>query len=641
MEVVSRAADPDCDPALLAELVGRDAVLCAWVLRAVNSAAFGFRRKVTSVPAAVRHLGVRPLRSLALAFALTSLRWAPLPREVLEAYWRASLAGALAARQLATRRRRPDPDTDLAAGLIRDVGVLLLHQLFPVEYRPVLDTSAEFLSAFQCELEEGALGLDHAEAGAELLRAWSLPEELTEPVRCHHDWVRAERLPAGLRERATDLCLASQVADLYVTPNRPMLFRQVARRAGELHGLSGRELELFLQSIRAQISDLAGALNVSVGDPDRISRVLGRGIEELARLALSGSDPSAASDATSAGGRAAPAQDDSLVRVTGGPRGGGWVDFAPSEPALDLLTARLFPAAGPGKLGKLDGYEVTRLIGHGAMGAVFEAVDLRLERPVAIKVLLPHLAEEPAARSRFLREGRAIAAVAHDNVVGVHGVGEAGGVPYIVMEYVAGRGVEAWLLEAPLPLPDVLRIGLDVASGLAAAHTRGLVHRDVKPANLLFDRAANRVKIVDFGLAQVGAKDPHERGGELVGTPYYMSPEQAEGRGVDSRSDLFSLGAVLYLACTGIRPFEAATVAGVLRAVREHAPPPLRSLNPAVPAWLEEVVAGLLNKDPACRFPRAEEMKRLFLIQRARHVAERTSGVVRRPPGRLPPDKGK
>jgi serine/threonine-protein kinase len=272
-------------------------------------------------------------------------------------------------------------------------------------------------------------------------------------------------------------------------------------------------------------------------------------------------------------------------------------------------------------LGQLNGYEVSGLIGQGTMGAVLRAADVALNRTVAIKAMLPHLAETPSARARFLQEGRAIANLSHENIVTVHAVGELNNIPYLVLEFVGG-GTLADRLEkqAPLPLPQLIRIGLDIASGLSAAHSRGLVHRDVKPANLLLEERTGRVKIADFGLVQDGRLAEPDATEGLTGTPLFMSPEQADGQRTDPRSDMFSLGVILYLACTGKMPFNGESVQDVLQAIRETSPPPVRALNPALPAWLEEVVAGLLTKKANLRYPTAGELKRLLLCHWAKLV---------------------
>ncbi len=188
------------------------------------------------------------------------------------------------------------------------------------------------------------------------------------------------------------------------------------------------------------------------------------------------------------------------------------------------------------------------------MGVVYKAEDPRLKRLVAIKVMLPRSAADDSARRRFLREAQAMAAVHHDHVVAIYQVDEDNGVPFLAMEFLQGMPLAQRMKGDPKPnLAQILRIGREIAEGLAAAHDRGLIHRDVKPGNIWLDSDhKDRVKILDFGLARVGAEDVHlTRTGVVVGTPAYMSPEQAGGEKVDARTDLFSLGCVLYRLCTG------------------------------------------------------------------------------------------
>jgi eukaryotic-like serine/threonine-protein kinase len=272
--------------------------------------------------------------------------------------------------------------------------------------------------------------------------------------------------------------------------------------------------------------------------------------------------------------------------------------------AADLYFLR--PGDRPGVLGTLGAYEVREVIGQGGMGVVLKAFDPGLHRLVAIKVLSPALAGSATARRRFTREAQAAAAVCHDHVVAVHGVSEADGLPYLVMQYVAGESLQQRLdRTGPLPVEETVRIGMQSASGLAAAHAQGLIHRDVKPANLLLENGLARVKITDFGLARTADDVGLTQTGVVAGTPPYMAPEQARGEAVDHRADLFSLGSVLYACCTGRPPFRGSTPLAVLRQVSEQAPPPVRSLNPEVPAWLEALIARLMAKDPAQRFQSA------------------------------------
>ncbi len=303
--------------------------------------------------------------------------------------------------------------------------------------------------------------------------------------------------------------------------------------------------------------------------------------------------------------------------------------------AADLYFLR--PTGREDLLGTLGEYEVTGVIGEGGMGIVLKAYEPALHRHVAIKVLAPALAGSAAARLRFTREARAAAAVCHDHIVAVHGVHEIDGLPYLVMQYVAGESLQERLDRCGiLEAEEVVRIGLQTAAGLAAAHAQGLIHRDIKPANLLLENGLSRVKITDFGLARSIDDVRLTQSGVVSGTPEYMAPEQARAEPVDHRADLFSLGSVLYTLCAGRRPFRGSTPLAVLRAVCDEEPPALRRVNPNVPEWLERFIAHLMAKDPADRFPTAAEVAGLLEGYLA-HLRQPVS--VPAPP--LPPDPGK
>ena len=268
----------------------------------------------------------------------------------------------------------------------------------------------------------------------------------------------------------------------------------------------------------------------------------------------------------------------------------------------------LAPSDWPDSLGRLGTYEVKGILGRGGMGIVVKAFDPALNRNVAIKVLSATLASTGAARARFLREAKATAAVVHEHVVGVFAVLESAGLPFLVMEYVSGRSLQDRLdRDGPLSVTEVLRIGMQTASGLAAAHAQGLVHRDVKPANILLENGVERVRLTDFGLARAAADAGLSHSGVVAGTPYYMAPEQARGDSTDHRSDLFSLGSTLYACCAGHPPFRAESPLAVLRRVSDDDPRPLREINPEVPSWLESLVARLMAKDPSERYQTADE----------------------------------
>ncbi len=273
----------------------------------------------------------------------------------------------------------------------------------------------------------------------------------------------------------------------------------------------------------------------------------------------------------------------------------------------------LAPTDDPRMLGRVGAYEIPGIIAPGVLGVVVMVFDPALNLYVAIKVMAPSLAACGAARRRFAREAQAAAAVVHENVMAIHAVAEAQGLPYLVMPYIRGASLEQRLrARGPLAIEEVLRIALQVAAGLAAAHAQGLVHRDIKPANILLEDGVERVKITDFGLARAADDASLTGSGAIAGTPQYMSPEQASGEAMDHRSDLFSLGSVIYAMCTGRPPFRAETSYGVLRRICETEPRAIVEVNSAIPSWLARLVGRLHEKDPSRRFASATEVAALL-----------------------------
>ncbi len=331
---------------------------------------------------------------------------------------------------------------------------------------------------------------------------------------------------------------------------------------------------------------------------ERLDRAV-TGRDELLNLARQVGDPTLSP--------ADPVLAGVLERLHEGPDSG-----PPAPPGTEDLYF-LRPADRLGVLGYLGDYEVREVIGRGGMGVVLRAYEPALHRLVAIKVLAPALAGNATARQRFTREAQAAAAVCHDHIVAVYGVSEAETVPYLVMQYVEGESLQERLDRiGPLETEEVVRIGLQTASGLAAAHKQGLIHRDIKPANLLLEDGVARVRITDFGLARMTDDASLTQAGVVAGTPEYMAPEQARCEPVDHRADLFSLGSVLYACCTGRPPFRGSTALAVLRQLNDEAPAPVRTLNPDVPAWLEVFIARLMAKDPAERFQTAAQVAALL-----------------------------
>ena len=273
-----------------------------------------------------------------------------------------------------------------------------------------------------------------------------------------------------------------------------------------------------------------------------------------------------------------------------------------TPPTVETVAGTL-GSSDPYEGAHVGGYRLERLIGRGGMGMVFQAIDTELARPVALKVMRPDLAADSAARLRFLREARAAAAVRNDHIVTIYRVGQDGDNPFLAMEFLTGECLNAMLArESRLNVSEALRITREAATGLAAAHARGLIHRDIKPANLWLEAGSGRVKILDFGLARSAELQGNlTASGQIVGTPQFMAPEQARGLTVDARCDLFSLGAVIYCMLGGQPPFPGADVLAVLASLAVDEPKPLQELNPQVPAAVAALVKSLLAKRPEDR----------------------------------------
>src|SRR5688572_22602343 len=283
----------------------------------------------------------------------------------------------------------------------------------------------------------------------------------------------------------------------------------------------------------------------------------------------------------------------------------------------------------------LGHYKILRLVGTGGMGEVYAAEDLTLGRTVAVKILPATVAASAADLDRFEREAKAVAALNHSGIVTLHSFEKAGDVRFITMELVEGEPLTARIPPGGLPFDKLLRQGVEIADAISAAHDRGIVHRDLKPANVLVTTNGH-VKILDFGLAKL--REPEGPAGDLptqqltgegriVGTVAYMSPEQAEGKPVDHRTDIFSLGILLYEMATGQRPFQGDTSMSVLSAVLKDQPRPVTELNPSLPSAFSRILKTCLRKDPDRRFQSAKDVRNELETLRE----ELDSGELNRP----------
>jgi len=275
----------------------------------------------------------------------------------------------------------------------------------------------------------------------------------------------------------------------------------------------------------------------------------------------------------------------------------------------------------------LGHYRIEAKLGEGGMGVVYRAFDTHLDRPVAIKILRADATTSPERRRRFQQEAKAASALNHPNIVHIYDISSSGGTDYIAMEFVDGKTLDRLIGKSRLALGDTLKYAIQVADALARAHAAGIVHRDLKPANMIVSEEG-RVKLLDFGLAKLtetaaaadidsaagtatmtAREDVQTEEGTILGTVAYMSPEQAEGKKVDARSDIFSFGSVLYEMVTGRRPFEGVNKISTLSAILHKEPPPLAEVAPDVPAELDKIISRCLRKDPDRRAQHAGDIK--------------------------------
>jgi hypothetical protein len=338
-----------------------------------------------------------------------------------------------------------------------------------------------------------------------------------------------------------------------------------------------------LKTLFAASDTLAGLLHGATNSDPAVSSPLVADLVQHLKALRSAAAPSVAAEAAPGAPKQPPA-----TQGTG-----------PDLSHPGSLTAFLAPAQADDELGRLGQYRILEVLGSGGMGVVFRAEDLKLKRPVALKAMLPAVTGSRSAGQRFQREAEAMAAVEHDHIVRIYQVDADRGVPFLAMELLRGESLDARLKRnEKLPLAEVLRIGREIAEALAAAHATGLIHRDVKPANVWLEAPRDRVKLLDFGLARAAAQEAGlTQRGAIIGTPAYMAPEQGRGDPVDARCDLFSLGVVLYRLCCGQVPFRGKDSVSTLMLVASHEPESPIRVNADLPPELSDLVMQLLAKD--------------------------------------------
>jgi HD-like signal output (HDOD) protein len=599
MQIVQITSRPDVSVAQIVELLRQDPAICVQVLKAINSSVFALAEPVTSIERAVLLLGLNTMRSIVLTMSLPAMRFTAVPDRVFRDFWLSAVSGAVIARELSVRMKTTTAEEDLLCGLLRDLGQLVIHQSYPAEFEEFARgmTSRPFSSL--CEHEREVFGVDHAEVSAELLRRWNLPVGLVQPIRAHHQPELLGAVGADAIARCERLGFVDALTNLDVVAHQPGEVDALLARANDRYGLSQAELVEFLQQVVPKVEAFTALLSIDVGRCPDFAMTLTGGCQELLKLTVeSGKVGVAATMRTPPPVATLEVLEPSPSHTCVSPVSNLLPEFVPEF--LDD-----FPSSGC----TLDDYELHRELGRGAMGVVFQGYEPTLDRVVAIKMMNQEVGEDSQSHQRFIREARNAAAIRHENVVAIYAVKERSPLTYLCMEYVPGESLEDLVRgEHPLPVAVLRTIATQITAGLAAAHACKVIHRDVKPANILIESRTGRVKLTDFGLARSENDVRITLDGSLIGTPLYMSPEQAAGKPLDHRSDLFSLGAVLYTAATGKPPFDSNTVFEVLRMVNEAQPVPPRQVRPDLPDWFDRLVLKLMAKNKGDRYASADEV---------------------------------
>ena len=588
VQVVTAARRPDCDPAEIVALLALDSALCAKLLRAVNSCVYGLKSPIASVARAVHVLGLNTVRSLALGLSIPAVQVGGAGDRSTRAYWLSSVGGAIIARELSVLTRRSNPDDDLVAGLLRDVGELLLRRAYPDEWAAHTAYHGDRLIEDPCGAETESFGVDHADISAELLAGWKLPDDLVEPIRHHHRPAQAAADGKVRQNRAELLYFSNMLVQLDVVAQNPDLLESVLATARDKFHLSRDGLIAFLQGVAPKVEAFAAILNKDLGSLRDAPTGFGSVTGESLKRSAEGSRPGGSRAGSTPTAMPAPAAPDIDYLDPG--------SDSSLRPQYRASFADQFPDGGC----RLDRYELCELLGRGVNGVVFKAIDSVRNRFVAVKTLAPELAPSAGARERFAREARHAASVRHENTVGIHAVSESNGTPYLVMEWVRGGCLEARTAQhGAMPVLLVVSTARQIAAALAAGHAKGIVHGDVKPANVLLEDETGRVKLTDFGLVRVAEE------GARAGSPFHMAPEVIAGQPATALSDVYSLGVLMFQMATGRLPFTGQSLDAVFEAARSVEPPPPSSLRGNMPDWLDEMILRLLQKDPAARYPDA------------------------------------
>ena len=595
LQVVKAASDPDSSPREIAAILSRDPVLCGKVLKAVNSCIFGTgKQTIASVDWAVVNLGVNALRSLVLGLSLPVAQSGRKLNPAQRDFWIGSVSGAILAMELSAKLGGGTPGLDLVAGLLRDLGLLAMYDSESGGWDRYHALPIEELLADPCGAEERIFGVHHVEVSVRILENWKLPPDIIEPIRHHHSTQSINRSCRSWQQRAELLQFVEWLVKLDQVVEVPHLLRELLKRAEMGYGLSQSELIAFLQAVEPKITEFNRLLDLDLHEMPCHADILTKGCETLVNLTIQShftglnkisADPVALeTHAILANEKTANIGMAQTRRTTA-------IDLPP-------FTAAMMAQASQNGF-QLDGYQIRRELGRGAMGVVFHGFDPALNREVAVKVMAPEFAHSEEARLRFAREAQSLAAIRNEHVVGVFDFGVGDGLPYLVMEYIQGGSLEDRLAKSELLSWDqIVLFGSQIARGLAAIHDRGIVHRDIKPANVMIESGRQIAKISDFGLARGSEHGQLTQTGALIGSPLFMSPEMLDGVTVGPESDLFSLGSVFYQMGTGRLPFDAVSIAAIFRKITLDMPPEPIQFRPDLPREFNDLVMEMLRKNP-------------------------------------------
>ncbi len=559
--------DPTLKMPELSKVILADPILTAKILKMANSPYFGMPHKINSINHALMILGLQNIMNILYREGLLQLFQASSPEqeEAVAALWRHSNIVSVCASGLHDLFEGLNKGTLFTLGIIHDIGKLIMVGLPQARERHSGD-----LSIYD---EDQFLGINHAVIGQIALEHWNFSELMIKSVAMHHAPSYADAKTLGLDDEqqkyVTTLFIADQIAKLFADRDTGAI--QIYSLLSSYHHLVDRN------KLISKIMDMNFLAQIREAETIAVSEHRGKSADTIVRTDRM--------------------HQPETVDRTGLKAGAVTRDTAAA-------------VKSPASLPRMGRYEIIKELGRGAMGTVYLGRDPLINREVVIKTLRhqdAHDEQAAEARSRFFREAEALGKLSHPNIVTVFDVGEYEGTTYMAMELLDGSDLIPYCKKNNLlPVNDVIRIISSAATALHFAHENGVVHRDIKPGNIQILKKGD-IKILDFGIARV-VETSKTHTGIIIGSPSYMSPEQVEGQKLDGRSDLFSLGAVLYELLSGERPFKGDSLTALLHQITMVQPAPIKTLRPAVPDRCVAVIEKALAKDKEKRYQTGMQM---------------------------------